>query len=98
MGKTINSYDDEGTPFLSADNKTLYFYSYGHPGYGNSDIFVSTRLDESYTNWSEPENLGNIVNTPAAEAFFIKDKNNKFAYFISNYTGIEKLYRIRLTN
>ena len=97
LGNIINSYDEEGTPFLSADNKTLYFFSFGHAGFGNSDIFVSHRLDETWTNWSEPQNLGEQINTPAAEAFFITDSEKKIAYFVSNYEGIEKIYKINLS-
>ena len=97
LGNVINTYDEEGTPFLSADNKTLYFFSYGHPGFGNSDIFVSHRLDQTWTNWSEPQNLGEKINTPAAEAFFITDSEKKHAYFVSNYEGIEKIYKINIS-
>ena len=96
MGGVINTYDEEGTPFLAADNKTLYFFSYGHAGYGSSDIFVSKRLDDTWTNWSTPENLGKNINSSSAEAFFIIDSEQKFAYFVSNCEGIEKIYKIRL--
>src|SRR6185503_9846406 len=62
MGGVINTDLEESSPFLAADNKTLYFASKGHVGYGGYDIFVTTRLDDSWTNWSEPRNLGPAVN------------------------------------
>ncbi len=52
MGPDINTFLNEGTPFIASDNKTLYFYSYGHPGYGSADIFVTKRLDNSWRKWS----------------------------------------------
>ena len=41
--------------------KTLYFASKGHNGYGGYDIYVTERLDESWTNWSAPKNLGHAI-------------------------------------
>jgi len=96
MGNTINTFDDEGTPFLSPDGKSLYFYSFGHWGYGGSDIFVSQRIDNSWTNWTQPKNLGKAINSKFAEAFFITDKNNETAYFVSNISGTEKIYKSKI--
>ncbi len=63
LGSVINTSNSEYYPFLAADGKTLYFSSMGHPGLGGSDIFVSRRLDDSWTNWSKPVNLGKYINT-----------------------------------
>jgi OmpA-OmpF porin, OOP family len=62
MGAVINTNMEESSPYLASDNKTLYFASKGHNGYGGFDIFVTERLDETWTNWSEPRNLGQAVN------------------------------------
>jgi len=67
LGSTINTPLQELTPFLAADNKTLFFASNGHEGYGSRDIFVTQRQDDSWTSWSVPENLGVMVNTEGAE-------------------------------
>ncbi len=40
-GPTINTVGDEGTPFIHADNQSLYFTSSGHPGYGGDDLFIA---------------------------------------------------------
>ena len=62
LGKTINTPFSERMPFLHPDGKTLYFSSTGLPGLGRMDIFKATRLrDDSWTEWSEPENLGKVV-------------------------------------
>jgi outer membrane protein OmpA-like peptidoglycan-associated protein len=83
MGNTLNTFGDESKPFLAADNKTLYFSSTGHLGYGSDDVFVSKRLDDSWTNWSEPLNLGPKVNTPSSELGYFLDAKGDFAYLSS---------------
>src|SRR5258706_7815975 len=70
MGNIINSEMEESSPYLAQDNKTLYFASKGHSGFGGYDIFVTKRLDDSWTNWSEPENLGTAVNGASDDEFF----------------------------
>jgi outer membrane protein OmpA-like peptidoglycan-associated protein len=83
MGKTLNTFGDETLPYLAADNTTLYFSSEGHLGYGNDDVFVSKRLDDSWTNWSEPKNLGPKVNTVNSELGYFLDAKGEIAYFSS---------------
>lgn len=63
LGDVINTTEDEKWPFIAADGKTLYFSSDGHFGFGGSDMFMVKRLDDSWTNWSEPMNLGRYINT-----------------------------------
>jgi OOP family OmpA-OmpF porin len=69
LGEDINTALEETSPFLAADDKTLYFSSDGFTGYGKHDIFMSRRLDESWTRWSTPENLGPQINSPEDDAF-----------------------------
>jgi len=90
MGKVINSVGDEATPWLDEDDKTLYFSSNGFSGYGSFDIFVSKRLDDTWTNWSEPENLGAAINSPGMDLYFSKQGN--FGYFSSK----GDIYKVRL--
>ena len=40
----------------------MYFSSNGHDGYGEQDVFVSERLDDKWTSWSTPKNLGSKIN------------------------------------
>lgn len=83
LGPVINTPGDEQGPFLAPDGKTLYFSSNAHPGYGNQDIFMSTRLDDTWTNWSEPLNLGPGVNTPRYESYFELPASGEYAYLSS---------------
>ncbi len=86
LGPEINSVGFEISPYLSSDTKTLYFASSGHPGFGNADIFMSTRLDNTWENWSEPVNLGSEINSPAFDAYFSINPDNQ-AFFVSNRDG-----------
>jgi OOP family OmpA-OmpF porin len=81
MGGVINTELEESSPYLDADNKTLYFVSKGHQGYGGYDIFVTKRLDESWTNWSEPQNLGPAVNGAMDDESFSISPCGKYAIF-----------------
>lgn len=51
---------------LCPDGKTVYFASDMPGGQGGSDIYFATKNGEQ---WSDPVNLGQIVNTPGNETF-----------------------------
>lgn len=63
LGPVINTAKGEYRPTMAADGKTLYFASYGHFGFGKSDIFVSRKTGPEWQDWSEPVNLGKYINT-----------------------------------
>ena len=63
LGETINTPYSERSPYLHPDGKSLYFSSDGHAGLGGLDVFKSVRLDDTWTNWSKPVNLGKEINT-----------------------------------
>ena len=86
VGDVVNSEGFEMSPFLSEDQQHLFFASNGHPGYGNADLFVSTRLDSTWTNWSEPKNLGDGINSAGFDAYFTIASNNE-VFFVSNRYG-----------
>jgi outer membrane protein OmpA-like peptidoglycan-associated protein len=99
MGNVINTAAYEGSPFLALDNKTLYFTSKGHSGYGEGDLFVTKRLDDTWVNWSKPQNMGPSINTPQWDGYFNIPASGDYAYFSSseNSLGREDIFRIRLT-
>ncbi|MFY0607242.1 MAG: OmpA family protein [Cyclobacteriaceae bacterium] len=88
LGNTINTESDERTPFLAGDGKTLYFSSEGHFGFGSYDLFVSKRLDDSWTNWSEPVNMGKYINTLGGDTYFSIPESGSRAYIVGS-GGIE---------
>ena len=86
LDEDLNTAMEEASPFLAPDDKTLYFSSNGYTGYGKHDIYVSRRLDDSWTNWSEPENLGPQINSPEDDAFFNIPPTGEYGYFSRNFT------------
>ncbi len=70
LGSTLNTQFQELSPSLSSDEKILYFSSNGRKGSGSFDVYFSTRLDESWTKWSAPVNIGSNVNTEGRELFY----------------------------
>lgn len=98
MGAVVNSFAAEFGPYLAPDGKTLYFASFGHPGYGEADLFISKRLDDTWKNWSVPQNLGPKVNTSSWDGYFSVSAAGDYAYISSIEQGRTDLdaYRIRL--
>lgn len=87
LGDKINTKKPEFSPFLAADNKTIFFASMGHDSYGSSDVFYTKRLDDTWTNWSDPINLGKEVNTKGFEAYYSIPTNGIEAYYVSSTGG-----------
>ena len=98
MGAVVNTAAEESAPFIALDNKTLYFTSEGYPGFGDGDIFVTHRLDESWTNWSLPENLGPGVNTTEWDGYFTIPASGEYAYLSSraNSIGEDDIFRLSI--
>lgn len=59
MGKSVNTPYDEISPFIHANDRTLFFASTGWPGFGGYDVFRSEREDSV---WSQPVNFGYPIN------------------------------------
>lgn len=97
LGATINTAGDDGTPFIHADNQTLYFNSTGHQGYGMSDIFVARKNEIG--KWQKPENLGYPINTIDEEGSLVVSADGKTAFYASdkgNYKNKLDLYTFDL--
>jgi outer membrane protein OmpA-like peptidoglycan-associated protein len=84
LGSKINTEFDDSSPFIDYDLKTLYFSTKGRKGMGGYDIFKSTFAEGSGGGeWSEPENIGYPINTPDDDAFYVRSKDGKRAYYAS---------------
>jgi OmpA-OmpF porin, OOP family len=97
LGKVVNTVGEETAPFLASDDNTLYFSSNGFSGYGGSDVFMSKRLDETWTNWSPPENLGPDINTKLDDLFFNIPSTSEYAYYSRGVTvDNSDIYRVKM--
>lgn len=99
MGNVINTPGAEFAPVLAADGKTLYFNSYGHDSYGSADVYITKRLDDSYTKWTTPKNLGPEINSDKWEGQICISADGRFGYLstsngVSN--GLANIFRFEL--
>lgn len=82
MGPQINTSGDETSPFIHADNQTLYFASNGLLGYGKMDLFLVRK--DSTGHWGKPENLGYPINTVDDEATLFVTADGSTAFYASD--------------
>jgi len=97
LGPSINTKGDDQTPFIHADNQSLYFSSNGRAGFGGSDIYVSRKKIDG--NWTTPINLGYPINTYDNEGSIAVASNGVTAYIASDRAdsrGELDIYKITL--
>jgi outer membrane protein OmpA-like peptidoglycan-associated protein len=85
MGPTLNTRGSEVSPFFHRKFNVLYFSSDGQPlSFGNFDIYKSYRLNDT---WSEPRNIGPLVNGPGSEYYFTIDSKSSRLYYARSEEG-----------
>jgi len=94
LDTTINTTSDDQSPFIHADNKTLYFMSKGHRGMGEFDLFMAKKNIDG--TWSIPINLGYPINTPANEGALVISLDAKTAFFDSDKDGNSNIFTFTL--
>jgi outer membrane protein OmpA-like peptidoglycan-associated protein len=70
LGPTVNTRYQELTPWLSEDQKILYFSTNSQSSQGSFDVYSTERLDDTWINWSSAKNLGSNVNSPGKELYY----------------------------
>ena len=97
LGPAINTPGMERSPFLHPDMQTLYFSS-DRPGtLGELDVWVSRRLSDTCWNcWSEPENLGDSINTPGRDCWYKITADGKTAYYARKTGRMHDIYCVAL--
>jgi outer membrane protein OmpA-like peptidoglycan-associated protein len=84
-GPKINTKGNEVTPYFDFRSGTLYFSSDYAPGYGGFDVFMCTGEQKT---WSNPVNLGNLINTGNDELYYtINPYKRNEGLFVSNRKG-----------
>jgi hypothetical protein len=71
-------------PYIAADESYIIFTSQRPGGYGRADQYISCRGEDS--TWSEPQNLGSIINTSAIEYGSYVSCDGEY-YFFSRPAG-----------
>jgi Tol biopolymer transport system component len=83
LGSPVNSAAQETSPSVTADG-ALYFDSSRPGGRGGLDIYFAKLIDGKYT---EPENLGEAINSAAFDANACFDARGERLFFASNRVG-----------
>jgi len=81
--KSLNTIDNEVTPFWDKNQQRLYFASTWHNGFGGFDVFYSHYKDGQF---QEPQNVGQPINSPANDLYYFN--RNDTSYVTSNRIGV----------
>ncbi len=85
LGGSVNTNFNEGAQSISQDGEWIIFAGGDYPGgQGSFDLYISHKTK---TGWSDPENLGPIVNTDFWESAPALSPDKRDLYFSSNMTG-----------
>ena len=86
LGPNINGPYDEDSPFISSDNKTLYFASNGDKSIGGFDILIS-QLNTKNDAWGPAKNMGYPFNSVQDDIFYTTTLKGDKGYFSSQREG-----------
>ncbi|MGB3077596.1 MAG: OmpA family protein [Saprospiraceae bacterium] len=76
-GQTINTPNNEESPFIHFDGRTMYFMRDGNEGLGGYDLYISHKgLDGK---WKSPENMKAPINSGADEGALSLNPDGKTA-------------------
>jgi outer membrane protein OmpA-like peptidoglycan-associated protein len=78
LGTSVNTPFDEVAPFIHANNKTLYFASDGHIGYGGRDLY---KIEKENNTWGKAENLGYPINDFTNQVGLFVTADGKTGYY-----------------
>ncbi|MFM2375611.1 MAG: hypothetical protein RLZZ165_708 [Bacteroidota bacterium] len=84
-----------GYPSMSPDGNTFYFVSDMPGGEGATDIWMSRKQGET---WSQPENMGAKINTPGNEMFPWISPTGVFYFASDGHPGLGGLDLFRVTS
>ncbi|MEQ6119724.1 OmpA family protein [Reichenbachiella sp. MALMAid0571] len=79
LGPVINTRKNDVSPFYHPKHHVLYFSSNGQLySFGEFDIYKAYKKDNR---WSEPVNIGPLVNGPGNEFYFTIDSESRDLYY-----------------
>lgn len=92
LGKLVNSAEDEEAVYIHPDGKTLFFSSKGHGSTGGFDVYKTVY---EHDEWSKPVSLGEPINTPGDDLFFVLAADRKKGFYSTNRgSGDKNIYEI----
>jgi len=88
LGKNVNTEGNESFPFISDDNKVLYFASSGRQGLGGYDVF-----EYELASGKEAVNMGTPINTDKDDFSFTFNSKKDVGFFASNRSGNDDIFK-----
>jgi outer membrane protein OmpA-like peptidoglycan-associated protein len=84
-GYPLNTTNNEGAQTITGDGQVMFFTGcMREDGYGLCDIYVSENIGKT---WSEPVNIGPVINTGYSEKQPSVSSDGRTLYFISDRPG-----------
>lgn len=93
LGNPINTIEDDLSPFIHANGKTLFFASEGHVGMGGLDLYFTENQQDK---WKNPENLGYPLNTFEDQVALFITADGKKAYYSLERDQEDKYRRAKI--
>lgn len=93
LGNPINTIEDDLSPFIHANGKTLFFASEGHVGMGGLDLYFT---ENRQSKWLKPENLGYPLNTFEDQVALFITADGKKAYYSLERDQEDKYRRAKI--
>lgn len=93
LGAPINTIEDDLSPFIHANGKTLFFASEGHVGMGGLDLYFT---ENQQNKWMVPENLGYPLNTFEDQVALFITSDGKKAYYSLERDQEDKYRRAKI--
>ena len=92
IGTPVNTRFAEVDPFISADESYLIYCTNTPGGFGGFDLYISFRNPDG--TWSAPLNMGEDINSSAAEFRPSVTPDEKYFFFTSDRSGMGEIYWI----
>lgn len=96
LGRNINTSNEEVSPFIHPNNKTLYFASDGLPGFGGFDIYYN-ELD-STKNWKLSKNIGYPINRGTDQMSLIITADGSKGFYSDSEGSKQRMSTIKQFN
>ena len=93
VGSPVNTTEDDLSPFIHANGKTLFFASEGHVGMGGLDLYFTENQQDK---WKTPENLGYPLNTFEDQVALFITADAKKAYYSLERDQEDKYRRAKI--
>ncbi len=96
LGPAVNSKENDYGMSIAPDDATVYFASNRPGGYGESDIYMIRRLDDTWLKWSAPKNLGPDINNDKSQESLSVDASGNFAFIAEGPLTQEDIYEFAM--